>query len=156
MKSEESLMLGFMRLMPYLIGTYFINNPLGNSDETKEITLYIKCMVNAFHAYVLILMSDTPVDRNILDSHIKLFMSSAHYLHKKNGKRDVTKKNVSRSRQGSDSRLKYLDKQHISVLHAIVKELGVTYDGGKETLLWLKPRIIILNKNSELLLGIKS
>jgi hypothetical protein len=86
--------MGFMRLMPYLVGTFLMNNPLGTSDEAKEITLYIKCFVNAFQGYVSILMSETQVDSNVLDCHIKLFMSSAHYLHKKHGKLDSTKKNV--------------------------------------------------------------
>merc|ERR1712086_530511 len=107
--------MGIMRLMPYLIGTFLMNNPLGTSDKAKEITLHIKCFVNAFQVYVSILMSETQVNNNVLDCHIKLFMSSAHYLHKKHGKLDSTKKNVGGPRQGSDEQT-FLDKQEMCTL----------------------------------------
>ena len=126
--------MGFMRLMPYLVGTFLMNNPLGTSDEAKEITLYIKCFVNAFQGYVSILMSETQVDSNVLDCHIKLFMSSAHYLHKKHGKLDSTKKNVGGPRQGTDKR-KFLDRQEMCTVEDIAKELRVPISGSKETVI---------------------
>ena len=126
--------MGFMRLMPYLIGTFLMNNPLGTSDEAKEITLHIKCFVNAFHGYVSILMSETQVNSNVLDCHIKLFMSSAHYLHKKHGKLDSTKKNVGGPRQGSDEQT-FLDKQEMCTLEDIAKELGVPVSGSKKAVI---------------------
>ena len=128
--SENSI--GFMRLMPYLIGTFLMNNPLGTSKEADEITSYIKCMVNAFHAYVLVLMSDTPVAGNILNSHIKLFMSSAHFLHKKHGKLDGSKNSVSGPPGQGAANRRYLEKQDLDVLQVIAHELGVPMTGGKE------------------------
>ena len=130
--SENSM--GFMRIMPYLIGTFLMNNHLGTSEEAKEITLYIKCFLNAFQGYVSILMSETPVDSNVLDCHIKLFMSSAHYLHKKHGKLDSTKKNVGGPGEGRDKR-KFLDRQEMCTVEAIANELGVSISSSKHTLI---------------------
>ena len=135
--SEHSL--GFMRLMPYLFGTYLLNNPLGESPEAKTTTLYIKSMLNSFQAYVSILMmDDVPDHTNAIDSHAKLFMSSAHYLHKTHGILDTGKKTTTTTNPSSESTStghKWIEKQPLDVLQYIAGELGVEQRGGRDTIL---------------------
>ena len=51
-------------------------------------------MLNSFQALVSILLSKRKSETNVIDDHIKLFLSSVHYLHKNHGKlayKDTTK-----------------------------------------------------------------
>jgi hypothetical protein len=84
--------LAFSRLMPYVYGTYLMNNSLGTSEEGKVIVKFIICLLNSFHALMTIFMSRAGSHPGAIDDHIKLFMSSAHYLHKQHGQLDTSEK----------------------------------------------------------------
>jgi hypothetical protein len=86
-------MMSFARLMPYLYGRYLLNNPLSgaNENEARVTVDNIKCMLNAFQAMMSVLMSKRKVAEDkdeaeeIINNHMKLFMSTANHLHKTYG-----------------------------------------------------------------------
>ena len=125
--SENSM--GFMRLMSYLYGTFLMNNTLGNSEEGKATANYIKCMVNSFQAYVSILMTQKSVPKTVIENHMKLFMSSAHYLHKKHGNLDKKKNDENGPGQKKSCQPKFLDQQSLEALKAIARNLGLSTSG---------------------------
>jgi len=124
--------MGFMRLMSYLYGMFLLNHPLGQSDEAKITTAFLKCFINSFQAYVSILMSKRPVDPEVLEGHMKLFMSAAHYLHRQHGKLDKKKNN--QNGPGTRSQLgmkgpKFMDTQSEASLRLIATKMDVNTEG---------------------------
>ena len=81
--------LSFSWLMSYLYGGFLMNNQLGSIEETKITSKFITCMLNSFQSLMLIFMTRTVYEMDVIDDHIKLFMSSAHYLHMIHGKLDT-------------------------------------------------------------------
>ena len=83
--------MAYMRLMSYLYGMYFSNYSLSGrevSEKAKETVRNVKCMVNALQALMSVLMSKDKPDKSTIeavDNHMKLFMSSADYLHRRHG-----------------------------------------------------------------------
>ena len=79
--------MAYMRLLSYLYGMFLSNNPLctEENETTRETVLNIRCMLNAFQALISVLMSRNPPEIKLIDNHLKLFLSSAHYLHKRYG-----------------------------------------------------------------------
>ena len=79
--------MAYMRLFSYLYGMFLSNNPLctEENETTRETVLNIRCMLNAFQALISVLMSRNPPEIQLIDNHLKLFLSSAHYLHKRYG-----------------------------------------------------------------------
>jgi len=80
--------MAFMRIISYLYGSFLMNNELGDLEEARITVYYIKCMLNSFQALISTLMNMKEVPTTTIDNHIKLFMSSTHYLHKKHGNLD--------------------------------------------------------------------
>ena len=83
--------MAYMRLLSYIYGMYFSNFKLSSSEteKTRETVRNIKCMLNALQALMSVLMSkDNKPDQNTIeavDNHMKVFMSSADWLHKQYG-----------------------------------------------------------------------
>ena len=79
--------MAYMRLLSYLYGMFLSNNSLSSTetDETREVVMNLKCLLNALQALMSILMSRDQPEKDDVDSHMKLFMSSAHFLHKRFG-----------------------------------------------------------------------
>lgn len=79
--------MAYMRLLSYLYGMFLSNNPLASTEtgETREVVANLKCLLNALQALMSILMSRSQPDKDDVDRHMKLFMSSAHFLHKRFG-----------------------------------------------------------------------
>jgi len=118
--------MGYARLMCYIYGSYLANNPLGATEEAAITTHHLKCMWNAFNVFVSYLMSDKTVDTDLVDSHMKIFMSLAHYLHKEHGNLD--KKSDDQVGPGEKSRRKNIFLSEIgrealvSIAHALGKQ----------------------------------
>ena len=66
-----------------------MNNQLGSTEETKITPKFITCMLNSFQSLMSIFMIRTVYEMDVIDDHTKLFVSSAHYLHKIHGKLDT-------------------------------------------------------------------
>ena len=119
--------MGYMRLMSYLYGMFLLNNPLGKSEEARITVDFLKCFVNSFQAYVSLLMTKNPVEPAMLENHMKLFMSAAHYLHKCHGKLNMKKNGNSGPRKGSNSDQKnprFVDTCSVDSLRKIGEKMG--------------------------------
>ena len=69
--------MAFMRLMPYLYMTYFKKKGLGKGEkkELGKITIgYLKRLLNSFQVMISLIMSEKKIDKDNLQSHIKLFV----------------------------------------------------------------------------------
>ena len=66
---------------------FLSNNQLccKENETTRETVSNIRCMLNAFQGLISVLMSRNPPELQLIDNHLKLFLSSAHYLHKRYG-----------------------------------------------------------------------
>jgi len=126
--------LAFTRLMSYLYGSFLMNNSLGNSDEAKITVDYIKCMVNSFQSILSILMSKKIANRETINSHMKLFMSSTHYLHKAHGNLDKEKSDENGPGHTSKKKTSFLSTLPTSSLQTIADELGKDKSGTKQVL----------------------
>jgi hypothetical protein len=130
--------MGYMRLMSYLYGMFLLNNPLGKSKEAKITVVFLKCFINSFQAYVSLLMSKRPVQPKLLEGHMKLFMSSAHYLHKYHG--NLNRKKNTDSAPGSRSQLrnkgpKFMETLSEATLTRTAQKLDLNTEGGKPAIL---------------------
>jgi hypothetical protein len=76
--------MAYMRVFSFLQGMFMLNCPLASKETAfmKKTVSNLKCMLNALQALISVLMAKTPPDQKIVDNHMKLFMSSADYLHK--------------------------------------------------------------------------
>ena len=86
--------LAYSRLMTYLYGSYLLNDDLGGTEEAKVTKTFLRCMLNLFQALMSILMMRTAPSSEVINDHIKLFMSSAHYLHNHHGLLDTSEKST--------------------------------------------------------------
>ena len=114
-----------------------MNNELGDSEEARITVSYIKCMLNSFQALITIFMTKKEVPTGTIDNHIKLFMSSTHYLHKKHGNLD--KKKYDQNGPGEKKRGKNKAKTFISLqtqetLQSMLREFEMKDEGDKKTL----------------------
>ena len=128
--------MGYMRLMSYLYGMFLLNNSLGKSEEAKITEDVLKCFVNSFQAYVSLLMTKRAVDPAVLERHMKLFMSAAHYLHKCHGKLNMKKNGESGPGKKSNSGKKeprFVDTRSVSTLRKIAEKLGMKNIAGDTT-----------------------
>ena len=90
-----------------------MNHELDPLDETKGTVSNLKCMLKAFQTLVSVLMSMKKVSKKSIDDHMKLFMSSAHYLHvkygnlnRKNRQTEVPNRNKSKEEEEETRRLR--------------------------------------------------
>ena len=104
--------MAYMRLLSYLYGMYLSNNSLSSTetDETREVVLNLKCLLNALQALMSILMSRDQPEKDDVDSHMKLFMSSAHFLHKRFGSLTSKKSKTLVQKLGKKDLEELLDK----------------------------------------------
>ena len=151
--------MAFMRLMSYLYGSYLMNNPLSaNEDETKETVTNLKCMINAFQALVSALMTKRAVTPASIKNHMKLFMSSAHYLHMKYGNMNRKSKQpdvTSESRPGN-KRKKGNPKDYVSTLNmadlsTFLGEFNLHDDDAKKELRKRVRQILVATLKAKLL-----
>ena len=127
--------MGYARLMCYLYGSYLENNQLGGSEEAAITTHHLKCMWNAFTVLVSYLMSDKKdVDVELIDSHIKIFMSSAHYLHKQHGNLDSSSDDDAGPGQSSKKKNIFLSELGTETLKAMAEVLGERTHGTPHTI----------------------
>ena len=68
------------------------DDALGDSDEANVIKPFLRCLINLFQVLMSIFMTKTAPSKEVINDHIKLFMSSAHYLHKQHGTLDTSEK----------------------------------------------------------------
>ena len=134
--------MAYMRLMSYLVGSYLMNNSLSiDEEETKETVANLRCMLNAFQALVSVLMTKREVSSVIIDNHMKLFMSSAHYLHMRYGKMNRR----TRQSEGSPDAVKgnkrkrgktkdFISSMKMTQLESILREFDKDDDGGVKEL----------------------
>jgi len=129
--------MGYMRLMSYLYGMFLLNNHLGTSEEARITAVFLKCFINSFQAYVSLLMSKRPVHPKVLEGHMKLFMSSAHYLHKYHG--NLNRKKNTDSAPGRRSQLrkgpKFMETLSEATLTRTAQKLDLNTEGGKPAIL---------------------
>ena len=125
--------LAIARLMSYLYGSYLMNNTLcgtasetGKSDKAKITVKFLLCLLNSFQSLMSIYMSKTAPSRKVIDDHIKLFMSSAHYLHKQHGQLDSTDK----GNRGGTSKRKFFETLSGPHLKELIREFeGISNEG---------------------------
>lgn len=107
--------MAYMRLFSYLYGMFLLNTPLSsNEGETRNTVSNLKCMLNALQALISVLMSKSIVDEKIINNHMKLFMSSAHFLHTKYGR--LARDESATSDQGANSNSTRSDKNLVGKL----------------------------------------
>ena len=129
--------MAFMRLMSYLYGQFLMNNELGDSEEARITVSYIKCMLNSFQALISIFMTKKEVPTGTIDNHIKLFMSSTHYLHKKHGNLDKKKNDQNgpgKKKRGKSRTKTFISLQTQETLQAMLREFEMNDEGDKKTL----------------------
>ena len=131
--------LAYMRVMPYLVGSYLMNNKLcPNEDEERETLANLRCFLNAFQCVISILMSKKEVSPDMINDHMKLFMSSAHYLHEKYGKLNKKTKQAEGNpgtELGSTRKTKdFISTLTMSELEMMLREFGLHDDGGVKEL----------------------
>jgi len=68
-------------------------------------------------------MSRTVYEINVIDDHMKLFMLSAHYLHKIHGKLDT--KDITSDGQGSNLKKQFIDSLNRTTLSALLNEFDI-------------------------------
>ena len=107
---------------------------MGKSEEAKITVDFLKCFINSFQAYVSLLMTKNPVDPAMLENHMRLFMSAAHYLHKCHGKLNMKKNGDSGQGKGSNGgqkKPKFVDTCSVASLWKIGEKMGYTTITGK-------------------------
>ena len=117
--------MAYMRLLSYLYGMFLSNNPLctEENETTQETVLNIRCMLNAFQALISVLMSRNPPEIQLIDNHLKLFLSSAHYLHKRYG--SLGKTNTKTQNKDSTSSVGQGGKQTDKRTNDFITQLNV-------------------------------
>ena len=133
--------LTFSRIMPYLYVLYLMNIPLCDPDsessslEKVKITVkFMLCLLNSFQCLMAIYMGMSIPSEEVINDHIKLFMSSAHYLHKQHGQLDTSEKYAMHAngngKGGRTSKKKFFESQNWSVLKSMLSEFdGMKVDG---------------------------
>ena len=158
--------MAYMRLMSYIYGSFLMNHRLCEyEDENRKIVTNLKCMLNAFQALISVLMSVREVAPEDIDNHMKLFLSSVHYLHEKYGKLNRKSKEKEGS-AGSSGRRKKNGQKTVSFvntlsmiqLKAFLEEFGKECDGTKPELrrkvnnlkvVRLREKLVDLNLDTE-------
>ena len=130
--------MSYMRLMSYLVGSFLSNNKLSQrEDETRETEINLKCMLNAFQSLVSVLMTKRELDRKTINNHVKIFLSSAHYLHEKYGnlnRKTRQTEHINENRGGRKK--KFVDTLTFTQLREMLQEFSVDTDGlGRAALL---------------------
>jgi len=133
-------MMGFMRMMAYIFGMFLSDKGIGNTERAKVTTCYLKCFLSSFQSLLSVLMTDKRVDKDVIDRHIKLFMSSAHYLHRFHG--TLSTKDNTKADPGQDSTLTKKRKKvgiigslNMTQTRNLAAELDISTTGsGKEEL----------------------
>jgi hypothetical protein len=95
--------MGFMRMMAYIFGMFLSHKGIGNLERAKVPTCYLKCFLLSFQSLLSLLMTNNCVEKDVIDRHIKLFMSSANYLHHFHG--TLSTKDNAKTDHGQDSTL---------------------------------------------------
>lgn len=73
--------LGLSRIMPFIYSQFFFNLSIPESSDTTEDTLHaIRQLLNALHVMTSLLMSKREIDPDIIDQHIKIFLSCCDRL----------------------------------------------------------------------------
>ena len=151
--------MAFMRLMSYLYGSYLMNNPLSaNEDETKETVTNLKCMINAFQALVSVLMTKRAVTPTSIKNHMKLFMSSAHYLHMKYGNMnrkskqpDVTSETRPGNKRKRGNPKDYVSTLNMADLSTFLGEFNLHDDDAKKELRKRVRQIVVATLKAKLI-----
>ena len=117
--------MAYMRLFSYLYGMFLSIVGLGKEDKetTRRNELNLRRMINALQALLSVLMSDQKIKEEVIDDHMKLFMSTAHFLHDEYGYLGMTMK------EDNDKNTKATKKDLISGLSkndcaTILEEFG--------------------------------
>ena len=122
--------LAYSRLMTFLYGSYLMrDNALGDSDGAKVIKPFVRCLINSFQVLMSIFMTKTAPSKEVINDHIKLFMSSAHYLHKQHGTLDTSEKDRN-TKTPTKKPVNFLRRQPRSTLEAMLAFLGKNIQGG--------------------------
>ena len=102
------------------------DDALGDSDEAKVIKPFLRCLINSFQVLMSTFMTRTAPSKDTIDDHIKLFMSSAHYLHKQHGILDTSEK-ARDTKTPNEKPQDFLERQPRPTLIAMLDFLGVKY-----------------------------
>ena len=71
--------LGFSRIMAFVYGQFFLNMTLRETTNTTKSTLLaMRQMIVSLQVMIALLMSLKDPDVNVIDRHIKLFLSCCH------------------------------------------------------------------------------
>jgi len=71
--------LGFSRILTFVYGQFFLNIKLrGSSNTTKGALLSTRQMLIALHVMIALLMSPTDPAVDLIERHIKVFLSCCH------------------------------------------------------------------------------
>ena len=71
--------LGFSRIMAFVYGQFFLNMTLRETSNTTESALLaMRQMLVSLQVMIALLMSPTDPDVNVIDRHVKLFLSCCH------------------------------------------------------------------------------
>jgi len=115
----------FARLFPYICGCFLSITPLTSSQDAhaRETVANLKRLLNALSAMISVLMSrsDTPLDKTTINNHMKVFMSSAHFLHKRYGKFERRE-----GKQKNAKKKDAVDRLIVNQLKDILKAFDVT------------------------------
>ena len=105
------------------------DDALGDSDEAKVIKPFLRCLINSFQVLMSIFMTRTVPNKEVINDHIKLFMSSAHYLHKQHGTLDTSEKERN-TKTPTKKPVDCLRRQPRSTLEAMLAFLSKNIQGG--------------------------
>ena len=132
--------MSYMRLMSYLVGSFLSNNKLSHrEDETREAEINLKCMLNAFQSLVSVLMTKRELDRKTINNHVKIFLSSAHYLHEKYGNLNRKTRQAEHENEAHDGRKKtFINTLTFTQLREMLQEFSVDTDGHGRAMLLKK------------------
>ena len=122
------------RIMPYLYGLYLMNNPLcgpnSESSSLEEVKITVKfmlCLLNSFQCLTAIYMGMSIPSEEVINDHIKLFMSSAHYLHKQHGQLDTSERDAMPANGNGKgcrtSKKKFFESQNGPLLKSMLSEV---------------------------------
>ena len=71
--------LGFSRIMPFVYGQLFLNVTLKETPNTTKFALLsMRQMVVSLQVMIALILSPKDLDVNVIDRHIKLFLSCCH------------------------------------------------------------------------------
>ena len=132
--------MSYMRLMSYLVGSFLSNHKLNqHEDETRETETNLKCMLNAFQSLVSVLMTKREVDPKTINNHVKMFLSSAHYLHEKYGKLNRKTRQAEHENEAHGGRKKkFINTLTFTQLREMLQEFSVDTDGHGRAMLLKK------------------